>query len=71
MIYYVKTGEVDAAIEAGSHRQAAVKALKDCGKGVGVCVMVNEEGGAEGFLGDSVFFLTQNILDECSMRVVN
>lgn len=72
MIYYVKTGQVDTSIEARNHRQAAVKALRNRDeKEFAVCVMVNEQISEDGVLDESVFFLTQNILDECAMKVVN
>lgn len=69
MIYYVKTGEVDTSIEATSHRHAAVKALKGRSKGLGVVVVVNDA--EEESMSDGVFFLTRNILEECSMRLVS
>jgi hypothetical protein len=71
MIYYVKTGEVDTFVRAPNHRQAAIKALKGSDKNLGMCVMVNEREISECDHEGSVFFLTQSILDDLSMRVVS
>lgn len=71
MLYYVKTGDVDTSVRASSHRHAAVKALRQCGKDLGMCVVVNEREISEENHDSSVFFLTQSILDDCSMKVVS
>lgn len=71
MLYYVRSGDVDTSVRASSHRQAAVKALKSSDKDFGMCVMVNLTKMSEEIQDDSVFFLTQNILDDCSMKVVS
>lgn len=69
MIYYVKTGDVDTSVEATSHRHAAAKAIKGRKKGLGVVTVVNDT--EDGSMEDGVFFLTRNILEECSMRLVS
>jgi hypothetical protein len=71
MLYYVRTGNVDTSVNASSHRQAALKAIKQSEQDLGMCVMVNEQEISEKTHGSSVFFLTQSILDECLMRVVS
>jgi hypothetical protein len=71
MLYYVRTGEVDMSINSTSHRQAAIEALRNSDKCLGVCVMVNDREISEVDPEGSVFFLTQSILDDCSMRLVS
>lgn len=71
MIYYVKTGELDTSVKATSHREAAVMAIKGSNKGLGELVMVNEREMSEEMLDDSMFFLTDDILGDCSMRLVS
>jgi hypothetical protein len=71
MLYYVQSGEVETSVRASSHRQAAVKALKSCGKDLGTCVMVNDREMSEEDYDGVVFFLTRNILDDCFMKIVS
>lgn len=70
MLYYIKTGELDCTAQADSHRQAAIRALTNCDKDLGVCLVVNEREIDDEDHSGNVYFLTQNILDDCSMRLV-
>lgn len=71
MIYYVKTGDFDASVRAISHRDAAVAALRNSEGGLGEIVMVNEGHMSYDMNEESMFFLTDDILSDCSMRLVS
>jgi len=73
VIYHVETGDLDCVINASSHKQAAMHAIKDSNKDLGVLVVVKEGHVAERAAAENIYFLTQNILDELdqfSMRLV-
>lgn len=70
MLYYIRTGDLDCTADALSHRHAAIKALTNCDKDLGVCMVVNEREIDEENHSGNVYFLTQSILDDCSMRLV-
>lgn len=70
MLYYIRTGDLDCVVHADSHRQAAMQALVNCDKDLGVCLVVNDRAIDEADHSGNVYFLTQNILDDCSMRLV-
>lgn len=70
MLYHVMTGDLSCTANASSHRQAAIKALKNCDKDLGVLVVVNEREITEEFDSGNLYFLTQSILDDCGMRLV-
>ena len=70
MIYHVRTGDLDEYTHASDPRQAAIKTLRNSSKSLGVCVVVKEREIDEEDHSGNLYFLTQNILDECSMRVV-
>lgn len=71
MIYYVKTGDLNSSVRATSHREAAVMALKGSEQGLGELVMVNGADRSYEITEDSVFFLTDDILSDCSMKLVS
>lgn len=71
MIYYVKTGDLNSSVRATSHREAAVMALKGSDRGLGELVMVNGGDRSYEITEDSVFFLTDDILSDCSMKLVS
>lgn len=65
MLYYVRTGSVDTTQYANSHKQAAVKTLKEFenfGMYVVVCVHHIDDDAQRG---SQVFFHTDSLLDEC------
>lgn len=69
MLYYVKSGDLDESTRARSHKQAAIKVLSKNTHDLGVCVIVSESDVIDE---KSLYFLTENILEEChSFRVVN
>jgi hypothetical protein len=70
MLYYVRTGDLDCTAQATSHRHAAIKALKNCDKDLGVCLVVSEREINEDDISGNVYFLTQSILDDCELRLV-
>lgn len=73
MIYHVKTGHLECATNADSHKQAAIHAVRDSNEDLGVLVVVNESRIDEQSDAGNVYFLTQNILDELDqfgMRLV-
>lgn len=70
MLYYVRTGDLDCTAHATSHRHAAIKAVRNCGKDLGVCLVVNEREIKEGDESGNVYFLTENILEDCELRLV-
>lgn len=70
MLYYVKTGELDCSTHANDHREAAMKSLRNSDKDLGVLVIVNEREIDEENHSGNMYFLTQSILDDCSMRLV-
>lgn len=72
MLYYVKTGSVDSSIHASSPRQAAIKTLSANNlDDFGICTIVSGEEINEYNIESHIFFLTENILLECNMRLVN
>lgn len=70
MRYYVKTGDLDCSIRANDHRNAALKAIHGTDKDLGVLVVVNEREIDDDDHEGNVYFHTQSIIDDCSMRVV-
>lgn len=70
MLYHVMTGELTCTAHASNHRQAAIKALTNCDKDLGVLVVVNEREITDKPDSGNLYFLTQSILDDCSMRLV-
>jgi hypothetical protein len=70
MLYYVRTGDLDCSLHANNHLEAATKSVRSSDKKFGVIVIVNErEIDEEDHSGD-MYFLTQSILEDCSMRLV-
>lgn len=67
MIYYVKTGDLDCATDASSHRQAAVQTIRNSREDLGMLVIVNENRIDERKEAGNVYFLTQSILDELDL----
>lgn len=69
MLYYVRSGDLDASTRARSHRQAAIKLLSKNELELGVCVIVSESDTID----EHAFcFLTERLLEECgSFRVVD
>ena len=70
MIFYVKSGGVDAVLRASSARAAAVKAFRNSDACVAPMVMVNSGGENKEIDEDSIFFLSESILDDCQMKLV-
>ena len=70
MLYYVRTGDLDCSTHANSHRHAAMKSVRGSDRDLGVLMIVNEREISEDDHSGNVYFLTQSILDACSMRVV-
>ncbi len=71
MIYYVRSGDLDVRTEAINHKQAAVKTLNASGLNLGVCVVVSKAPINDDNAPGQVYFLTESILEECSlMRLV-
>lgn len=71
MLYHVRTGHLDRRLRAASHHEAAMKAVRDSDTGLGVLVVVNEREIDEVDHEGNVYFHTQSIIDECSMRLVD
>lgn len=70
MLYHIQTGDLECTAHATSHRHAAIKALKNCDKDLGVCLVVNEREITEDDHSGNVYFLTQSILEDCQMRLI-
>jgi hypothetical protein len=69
MLYYVRTGEIDASVRAENPRQAAVDILRMSSEGCGDLTIVSEEE-IRGWSEDHLFFLTASIMEECvGMRI--
>jgi hypothetical protein len=72
MLYYVKTGIVDSFICASGPKQAAIKILlMNEIEDLGMCTIVSKEEINEHNTDSHIFFLTENILSECNMKLVN
>lgn len=69
MIYYVKTGDVDTCLSATSHFHAAQKAVGN-GADCGICVIVSNKEINETNAESNVYFLTTNVTNRPSMRLV-
>lgn len=70
MLYYVRTGDLDCAISARDHHEAALKAIRGSDKDLGVLVVVNQREIKEDDHEGNIYFHTQSIIDDCSMRLV-
>lgn len=69
MLYYVKTGDFDTALDARSHRQAAKKVVGN-GDNCGICVIVSQKEIVEENADDNVYFFTQDLISP-RMRLVD
>jgi hypothetical protein len=67
---HVRTGDLDCRMHARNHHEAAMKSVRNSDKGLGVLVIVNEREIDESDPAGNVYFLTESILDDCSMRLV-
>lgn len=65
MLYYVKSGDLDVSLHAKSHREAAIKTLGSSKENLGICVIVSRKEIIEENASSQVYFLTNNILEEC------
>jgi len=70
MRYYVRTGDLDCSTDAKDHLEAAMKSVRGSDKSFGAIVIVNEREIDEENHAGNMYFLTQSILDDCSMRLV-
>jgi hypothetical protein len=70
MLYHVRSGDLDCSTHASDHREAAMKSLMGSDKDLGVLVIVNDREIDEEDHSGNMYFLTQSILDDCSMRLV-
>lgn len=71
MLYYVKTGSLNRCLHAASHHEAAMRSLRGSSEDLGVLVIVNDREIDESDESGNRYFLTQSILDDCSMRLVS
>jgi hypothetical protein len=71
MLFYVVSGEMDAFVKAPSAREAATKSVRSFKGSLGVLVMVNEGHDNVEIDDNSLFFLTESILEQNSMRLVS
>lgn len=73
MIFYVQTGNISVALNATSHKQAAMRVVRK-EKNLGKFVIVGlEEIKIENSSGSHMFFHTDSLIDEecsCSMKIV-
>lgn len=70
MLYHVRTGGLECAVNAASHREAALKAIRSSDRDLGVLVVVNQRRMDDVDHEGNVYFHTQSIIDDCSMRLV-
>jgi len=71
MLFCVFSGELESCVKATSHREAAVKSVKSFKGSLSPLVMVNEGGDNWEICDSSMFFLSESVLEECSMRLVS
>ena len=73
MLYYVKTGVVSVRLEANSPKHAAIQTVSiNDFSDLGICTIVSENKISEDNSNEHTFFLTENILSECTlMRLVS
>lgn len=70
MLYHVRTGDLDELTHASGPKQAVMKALRNSDKDLGVCVVVREMKIDDEDHSANLYFLTESIISESSMRVV-
>jgi hypothetical protein len=70
MLYHVRSGDLDCSTHAADHREAAMKSIRSSDRDLGMLVIVNEREIDDHDEAGNVYFLTQSILDDCSMRLV-
>ena len=71
MLFYVVSGDMDAFVKAPSAKEAAMKSVRSFKGCLGVLVMVNEGHDNTEIDDNSLFFLTDSIIDQCAMRLVS
>lgn len=69
--FYVRSGEIDACLDAEDAKAAAKAALKEPAKQLGQQVFVSEEPIAQGVYNGEVIFLTNSLLDEMNRENPN
>jgi len=70
MQFHIRTGDLKTKVNAENHHNAAIKALRKSNHNLGICTIVSDQEINDLEYDGNVFFLTQNILNSCSMRLV-